>query len=473
MFNNLSKWDKYPFIFSLGVLPALTIWIIIQSTTNSIIDNMFFIKIVFLTSLSTIIITFLLKIIENHETVILNGLKNKLEKLEIKLTNFNNMIENTKSEFDRKKSEGLPPQGIKPELGWGWENHPLNRVMRVLQLEKTDTERKIDEIKNQINTEKLKLIELAKTRTKGKKSDIDDMNEELKNIENKVEDHLGIKIVEQDHAKMGKLRQDPESKIMYLLDLIDQSNHEKTAQIKNDLESMKKKIFDEQTKLLEKFGIDNESKKQQKTSKQLFIFAALFAIIAGSAIVTALDTFIDPNQNETIKDVYDLAKFSDLISSKPAFVIASYFPLAILFIHGALVFLSTDGAKIISQGNRSGYFFSSLILFMEGVILYYAATAINDFLSFSFWIFILMITDMVWLVVNWKKAIDFQPQWIHFNSSILFFTLCVLLLFHENNQVEITVFAFMLIIFVSRTVMDYIAGWKSTWGIFDVSDVGL
>ena len=58
---------------------------------------------------------------------------------------------------------------MEPELGWGWDVHPLNRVIKVLKLEKTNAEEKIDTIKNKIDEVKLALIELHNKKRNKKK----------------------------------------------------------------------------------------------------------------------------------------------------------------------------------------------------------------------------------------------------------------------------------------------------------------
>lgn len=251
----------------------------------------------------------------------------------------------------------------------------------------------------------------------------------------------------------------------------DITNLIKSINLNMYLKKLNEKIIEVQKNIADEFNIGEES-KDKKRSDQLLIFSALFAIIGGLAITSALETFADPTQNTYIQYAHNIYGFTDLITSKPAFVIASFFPIAILFIHCGVIFLSTNAVNAISQGKRAGYFFSALLIFLSGVILYYASSQINDILNFSFWIFLLMLFDIVWVVYNWKSKIDYQPQWLHFDLSMLFFTLSILLLFHSLTQIETEVYLYMLIVFVGRTFADYIAGWRNVWSKFDVSNSG-
>ncbi|MCI4433721.1 MAG: hypothetical protein JHC41_09055 [Nitrosopumilus sp.] len=466
--TKLSNWDKIPFVFSLGVLPALTIWIIIHPISNFAFDDMYLMTVIFLASLSTIGITFLSKVKEDHNPDVakFRSAKNELKKLEKQLNNNENMIKDIEKQIKKKNEtdDKKPEQDgeIKQE-----ENvlYPVTRLRIELKNKSEEINTRIEKLKMEIGVIHFKVIDSVLIQ-----------NFEP-NLKKKIEKELdkikdGLKENNIPYAESAISKTDDasfESQIKILIDIV--TNNSDAARLyEKKIGELNKKITKIKEKKFEEFGLDDVDNDVKKNSPQLFIFAALFAIIGGLAITAALDAFVDPDQNSTILYVHNIASITDLISSPSAFVIASYFPIAILFIHGAIIFLSSQGAQIISKGNSFGYFISSLILFMEGIILFYAATSINNFLNFSFWIFLLMAIDLAWLAINWAKGIDFESQWVHFNLAMLFFTLCILLLFHSVTQVDKAVYAFMLIIFVARTVADYVAGWKSVWGQFDISD---
>lgn len=517
---------------------------------------MFFMRIIFVAVISTIVITFLFKINEDRDKKRLWKLEKEFESMDVELTKIKNRISNISQQFKKAKSRKTIPQtgdefarrafeinaprsrlnrGTKPptekehkqEYGgtWIFENHPLNRVKEVLEKEQENLEQKMDEKKNQIIDEKTTLYNKNKESKNSIKYDITSERKKIDEISKKktlseakeinIETdrstvdslllYINNKLEKKEHPDDVKIRLSkagPEAvnHIMWYITKIDEYVKEefqkigisiedndiinklenvdkerkadlvKLVNLKTYLIKLNEKIVKDQTRIAEEFDIPDELKGKKKKSDQLLIFAALFAIIGGLAITSALESFTDPVQNTYIPYAHNIFGFLDLISSKPAFVIASFLPIAILFIHCGIIFLSTDAVRYISQGNKITYFISSLIIFIEGIILFYASTEINDILNFSFWIFVLMAIDLVWLGVNWIKGLDFEPQWINFDLSMLFFTLCVLLLFRSVTQIETEVYAYMVVVFVGRTCADYIAGWRTFWSRFDVSE---
>ncbi|MBI3841813.1 MAG: hypothetical protein HY295_01495 [Thaumarchaeota archaeon] len=284
---------------------------------------------------------------------------------------------------------------------------------------------------------------------------------ELKKIEeqiNKAETEL-----QETERKIGEAKanivKEKQTKIRSRLKNSAKVDYEKYVKILNKIESIGKE--EKETK---------EEDKAKTSSGQLLIFAALYAIVGGLAVTQALTVFSDPDRNEYVTYVHNLKGFVDLLLSKHTFVIASFFSVAVLFIHCGIVFLSSDAKKILIEGNKVGLFIGSLLLFLEGVVLYYASNAVDNILNFSFWIFLLMVIDIVWVIVNILKNIDMLFQWLHLDAIMLSFLLTILIMFQSLSQITLEVYVYVLVIFLARTITDYKMGWKTVWGKFDVSE---
>ena len=276
---------------------------------------------------------------------------------------------------------------------------------------------------------------------------IEKAKSELQETERKIEEEKG-KIVEEKRRKIG-------SRLKNLA----KDDYEKYVRILNKIEGIGKKEKEEK-----------EEDKPKPSSGQLLIFAALYAIVGGLAVTQALTVFSDPDRNQYVTYAHNLNGFIGLLLSKHAFLIASFFSVAVLFIHCGIVFLSSDAKKILGEGNKAGLFICSLLLFLEGVVLYYASNTVDNILNFSFWIFLLMVIDIVWVIVNILKNIDMLFQWLHLDAIMLSFLLTILIMFQSLSQITLEVYVYVLVIFLARTIADYKMGWKTVWGKFDVSD---
>lgn len=262
-------------------------------------------------------------------------------------------------------------------------------------------------------------------------------------------------IMKKDKDIVDKIREGLQEK----RDNLRKDDYEKRAKISNEL-----------------IELEKEGEIVPKTSNsQFLIFATLYAVVGAIAITQAITVFSDPQHNEYINSVYNWKGFLGLSLSNQAFVIASFFTVAVLFIHCGIVFFSTDASKLIGVGNKVGVFISSVLLFLEAVVLFYAANSIDNILNFSLWIFMLMVIDIAWVLVNIAKKIEVLFQWLHLDSSMLFFLLMILMIYGMKDATVLPkeIYEYVLVIFLIRTVADYKMGWRSVWGKFDVSDKSL
>ena len=332
------------------------------------------------------------------------------------------------------------------------------------RVELTKTIYKIIAINAKNVKEKLKKIEKLKQQLK--------LSENEKNIDNltfkilkKINEHSLRLVPQLDELK--ELIEEFEN-LFLLIHL--QVKEEQDLKPVPQLDELKELIEEFEKVNQQKDGQEKEDHKEKESYPQLLIFAGLYAIIGGLAITQAVTIFSEPDKNQYIAYAHTLEGFIMLASSKHSFVIASFFPIAILFIHCGIIFLSTDARKIIRVGNKVVFFISALLLFLEVVVVFYAANSIDNILNFASWIALLMAIDIGWVILNITKNIDMLFQWIHLDATMLVFLLTMLFIFHSVSQVTYEVYAYVLVIFLVRTIFDYKMGWNDVWGKFDVSD---
>ncbi|MBM3910126.1 MAG: hypothetical protein FJ356_00580 [Thaumarchaeota archaeon] len=183
---------------------------------------------------------------------------------------------------------------------------------------------------------------------------------------------------------------------------------------------------------------DEEKQKIASIKRQYAILATLYGLIAALALTTSLDSFatlftdegcIDP-QTETEIICFDktetLEQLPFLLASNPMLLLVSFFAVGILYYHCGIAFFATEAADLVADKKKMGVLISSFLLFLEGLILYFAAYSIDSVLQFSLWIAVLMAVDITWVLINIRKKIDVLFQWIHFGSIVLLFLFCYL-----------------------------------------------
>lgn len=218
---------------------------------------------------------------------------------------------------------------------------------------------------------------------------------------------------------------------------------------------------------------DEEKQKIASIKRQYAILATLYGLIAALALTTSLDSFatlftdegcIDP-QTETEIICFDktetLEQLPFLLASNPMLLLVSFFAVGILYYHCGIAFFATEAADLVADKKKMGVLISSFLLFLEGLILYFAAYSIDSVLQFSLWIAVLMAVDITWVLINIRKKIDVLFQWIHFGSIVLLFLVIFLLSASiGNHQVNEFDYVAVLIVLLLRTVMDYKVGWN-------------
>lgn len=208
-----------------------------------------------------------------------------------------------------------------------------------------------------------------------------------------------------------------------------------------------------------------ELPSDKKANMPFVIFASVFAIIASIAMTEILYDLMDPTNEKTMWDMLagknEFERFSNFLIHPKFILTASFFSVGVLFYQCGIVFLSTEASEYVSKNSRKiTVFFSSLVLFIEGIVLVFVAYSTDSVTMFAFWIFMLMAIDMGWIFLNLLKHIDALVQWLHFDFATLLFTMIVVLLLSDKIEKPIDVYWYILILFTARTLYDYGAAWK-------------
>lgn len=243
--------------------------------------------------------------------------------------------------------------------------------------------------------------------------------------------------------------------------------------------------FIEKETKLNKFEIKKiwEFEDKDKTSQNMHyrIFAAVFGLIAAFAMTNSLETFNNEelkcfgiNDSKITCNTYP-ETFNDLpnfFASPQVILVASFFSIGILMYHCGIMFLSTDAVKLVYSGKPVITFFSSLIIFLEGIVLFIAALKVTSIMSFTFWMFLLMILDIGWVLLNIVKKLDPLFQWLHLDSVMAIFLIIIIqssISTTDSFEIADNSLAFagvafeywaILGIFVLRTILDYNMGWE-------------
>ena len=210
------------------------------------------------------------------------------------------------------------------------------------------------------------------------------------------------------------------------------------------------------------------------------IFSVLYALVAAIAITNALDFFMDPQTAFTLPfdlggDVKNfemtdsLFEIGYLIISQEFILLLSFFVIGTFFYHCGLAFFSDQASKMLEKGmSLPEIVLSGIILFTEGIFLYFAAGSIGSVLQFSLWIFFLMIVDIAWVLLNSFHLKKDYAQWIHFDFIMLIFLLTILLSY-GTAQLEPSYHHYVIVFLVllCRTILDY----KLSWEFFAKFDI--
>jgi hypothetical protein len=231
-------------------------------------------------------------------------------------------------------------------------------------------------------------------------------------------------------------------------------------------QEFRKKITAKRESLKRTRGVNNIIIKSK--GAQFRIFAAVFGLIAALAITapieSVLNTDCQPTVNQScINSIEDPEDWLTFLSSQQVVLIASFFAIGILFYHCCILVLSNEIATLIEEGSKITAFVSSLIIFLQGIALFAAASSTDNLVRFSLWFVVLLLLDIVWLIINLRTRIDTTFQWLHMDL-IVFLFLIIVLVSSQQNTIVSNMASFnhwtVLFVFLMRATIDYNLTWK-------------
>ena len=184
-------------------------------------------------------------------------------------------------------------------------------------------------------------------------------------------------------------------------------------------------------------------------------------MVAALAITNALDFFMDTTKFEATDSLYEII---NLIISPEFIILISFFVVGTFFYHCGLAFFSDQAADMLNRKEprpTAEVVLSGVILFTEGIFLYFAAGSIGSVLQFSLWIFFLMLVDLAWVLLNSIYLKRAYSQWIHFDIIMIIFFVTFLLIY--GNNTELVQYPHYLIVFgiiLCRIILDYKLSWQ-------------
>jgi hypothetical protein len=226
------------------------------------------------------------------------------------------------------------------------------------------------------------------------------------------------------------------------------------------------------------YQIEEDEVKLRKGASK--IMSVLFGLVAALAITNALDIFMDENtifnlpidlrgEEKKFEITDSLYEIGLLVISQEFILLASFFVIGAFFYHCGLAFFSDQAADMLNE-NRPHHeiILSGILLFTDGIFLYFAANSIGSILQFSLWIFFLMIVDIAWVFLNSIYLKKDYAHWIHFDLIMLIFLLTIILSF-GSAQITPMYHHYLMVfsVIVCRIIVDYKLSWKF-FGKFEI-----
>lgn len=201
--------------------------------------------------------------------------------------------------------------------------------------------------------------------------------------------------------------------------------------------------------------IEASKTKADTARRVILIFGIIYSAIAALGFQVALDSYYT--------DIHKSISVLGLPDINPSFLVLSYLSVAVLFYHGGIIFLTTVAAEELTEGKARRVFPDFIVLFLEGVIVYYMAKDVNSLQVFVKLIMTLMVVDIGWVLYFYSvtKARSVYFEWVHFDL-MTFLALILISFYGYGIQPYTTVF----IILVSRTICDYTFAWKEFYSVY-------
>ena len=157
----------------------------------------------------------------------------------------------------------------------------------------------------------------------------------------------------------------------------------------------------------------NSSTHSKELRSIFLLVGALYAIIAGLAIAQPIINFAELNctpENDKnipevcLHDIKSLSQLPLLLTSNQMLLIYTFFIEGTLMFHCGMIFLTSKAAEFAADNNVKTGFINSIIIFVEAIILFFAATSTDSIQRFLLWIILLTSLDIGWCLFNFLNV---------------------------------------------------------------------
>jgi hypothetical protein len=192
------------------------------------------------------------------------------------------------------------------------------------------------------------------------------------------------------------------------------------------------------------------SSKLSRPTRITYIFGMVYLFVAAFALTEAIETYGEKRLPQILSD--NSMEDDDITA---ILVVIAFLVTAIAFFHAGITFLATDASEYLTRGKPLLLLPNFVVLFFEAVIIFFMAANVDNILNFLKLTIALLMTDIIWILFYIRHKDVVFVEWLHYNSLTVLFLILVL----PFADLSLT-FIFMFIILTSRTVCDYIFGWK-------------
>ena len=216
------------------------------------------------------------------------------------------------------------------------------------------------------------------------------------------------------------------------------------------------------------------SKPGWKTlSSSVVVLSAIYGIIGGLAITTAIDNYSVALQDthQKIRTPIDLALLisDDSIFYSATILLLGFFVVALPTYLGSTFFLSHEFDTEKQNKGIKILFLTFILSFLQSIFLYFMSTSISSFNEFVLWLFLLQIVNSIWsiwqLVSKSRKfRNDYRPppprEWVPLDILLVLFLLVYFIYQIEVSWID---YVFLLVVLSVRTLFDFRVGWDSVY----------
>ncbi len=201
----------------------------------------------------------------------------------------------------------------------------------------------------------------------------------------------------------------------------------------------------------------SENQSFERPTLMISVSAALYAVLAGFAVVTALNytfTRLVESLRELESDIslISIETMNEAISNNVNELIMAgvFLSTAVPFYHGAMVYLS-DKSRNVDIETKGGLAFHFFILFIQAVLLLGIANSLESITFVITLLIALMVIDSFWIIFGQRTKNKPPLGWLCLNLG---FTAAIIISLHLN-AVPLSLYM-LFAASILRSVFDYL-----------------